>query len=86
MNPNQSHPLINPGTQVPIVGQADQPIFLPVMVQITERLKEKLVFLAKERGIDGQSLVQEIVARGLASIYLETELGKDATLQTQKGK
>jgi hypothetical protein len=63
------NPQINPN--VPIIGSTDQPVMLPVIVQITPDLKEKLAALVKERGIDGATLVSEIVSRGLASIYRE---------------
>jgi len=56
---------------VPIIGNHDQPVMLPVVVQITADLIEKLAELVKTRGIDGVTLVAEIVSRGLASIYAE---------------
>src|SRR5258708_39772543 len=58
--------------QVPLIGQPEPTSFvLPVAVMITPELKKKLVWYTKQRGIDGQSLVLEIVMRGLGSLGAE---------------
>ena len=77
------------GPQVPLVGRPDQPVIWPIPVQITEELKQKLVYYCKKRGIDGQSLVAEILCRGLGSLgaelpYPENEEPAKEEPQTQE--